>query len=946
MRLDRYDQGGYAGGGITENGGNISGPLVLAGNPSQTLEAVPKQYVDAYFNSLNASNLTAGTLAAARLPAFTGDLQSTAGTSQLSLVNSGVVAGEHGKVTVNSKGIITGGGNITNDDIPFGLPWNKINPASLPSTLSGYGITNGINLSGGTLTGFLSVTNQPTLGSHVATKQYVDALVSGGGIAVGDILRKPYSNTPAGFLKCNGAEVSKTTYADLYAKIGDQYQENTMSGSGKPWQFQYDINATQSGDIVGWTADTGLPYYLAYSNTIVTKNRVYVIGGHTNTVPTNAVYYATLNADGTLGTWTAGTALPAATFHNEVIVIKNRVYVFGGNNASNTATLATVYSAVINADGTLGNWVTETNLPYAVRAMSAFATKTRIYLIGGVNGSTHLNTVIYANINSDGSLGAWAYANNLPWTYSQGQIAVIKNKVYIVGGAFNTSSTLSNIYSATIDSDGAIGSWNFVGNMPGALAIAQIVVSKNTLYVMGGHNGSAYVGTVYYCSINQDGTLGTWSTGTSLALATGNATVAVGQNRIYMIAGFNGGYLSNVYSAPVIGGLNDYSSYYSTDNTNYILPGAGQPWIQQYEINNIQSSATVTGWVSNTNLPEVLSYHRTFVTKNRVYIVGIVNGNSIYTSAIFTAPINADGTLGAWVLGSSLPGPCSKCSVAVIKNRVYIFGGLISNAGAVTNTVYTAPINADGTLGTWTSGISLPSGRFASGVLVTKNKVYLIGGSTSNTTTTNSVISASIGSNGLLGQWVIEVNLPISLGNMGCCVIKNYVYLIGGSTSSDATNSIYRASFNTDGTLSSWALSSMTLPENFSNTQVFTTNNRVYLLGGNNVSNGVIKIYSCIINSDGTLGEWVNSGSMPAVIFNSQIFVTNNFIYSCGGHNSSLTALVSSVYSAPILGGLNDYSAYYNGTIFPADPALSGDKFTLPDLTADELFGSYSYIKY
>ena len=266
MRLDRYDQGGYAGGGITENGGNISGPLVLAGNPSQTLEAVPKQYVDAYFNSLNASNLTAGTLAAARLPNFTGDLQSVAGTSQLTLANSGVTPGEYGKVTVNAKGIVTSGGDISDTDIPFGLGWDKINPVTLPSTLAGYGITNAINVSGGTLTGFLSVTNQPTLGTHVATKQYVDALVSSGDIAVGDILRKPYSNTPAGFLKCNGAEVSKTTYADLYAIIGDNFIVNTTPGSGKPWKQQYEINTTQSSDITGWMTGTSLPGALTGSH--------------------------------------------------------------------------------------------------------------------------------------------------------------------------------------------------------------------------------------------------------------------------------------------------------------------------------------------------------------------------------------------------------------------------------------------------------------------------------------------------------------------------------------------------------------------------------------------------------------------------------------------------------------------------------------------------------
>ena len=46
------------------------------------------------------------------------------------------------------------------------------------------------------------------------------------------------------------------------------------------------------------------------------------------------------------------------------------------------------------------------------------------------------------------------------------------------------------------------------------------------------------------------------------------------------------------------------------------------------------------------------------------------------------------------------------------------------------STVYTAPINADGTLGTWTTGTSLPSVLCSSQAIVTKNRVYLLGGYT------------------------------------------------------------------------------------------------------------------------------------------------------------------------------------------------------------------------
>ena len=61
------------------------------------------------YGSVSASDLTSGTLDAARLPAFTGDATTAAGTSVLTLAASGVTADTYNKVTVNAKGLVTGG---------------------------------------------------------------------------------------------------------------------------------------------------------------------------------------------------------------------------------------------------------------------------------------------------------------------------------------------------------------------------------------------------------------------------------------------------------------------------------------------------------------------------------------------------------------------------------------------------------------------------------------------------------------------------------------------------------------------------------------------------------------------------------------------------------------------------------------------------------------------
>jgi hypothetical protein len=70
-----------------------------------------------------------------------GDATGSGTTSiSLTLANSGVTAGTYPKVTVNAKGLVTGGASLAAADIPA-LDWGKITSGK-PTTLSGYGITD------------------------------------------------------------------------------------------------------------------------------------------------------------------------------------------------------------------------------------------------------------------------------------------------------------------------------------------------------------------------------------------------------------------------------------------------------------------------------------------------------------------------------------------------------------------------------------------------------------------------------------------------------------------------------------------------------------------------------------------------------------------------------------------------------------------------------------
>lgn len=577
MKINIYEQGGNLDGGYTMPGMTLTGPLLVTVNPTAGNHAVNKQYVDTAATNLNAENVNAGTLAASHLPEYIGDIAKFEGNTNITLRETGISPGEYTKVTVNSKGFITAGSVMSDTDLPD-LSWNKIT-LDRPNTLSGYGVTDALSV-GGTVTGQLTLAGAPINASDAATKQYVDgAGTSGGGLVTGDIINRLVPTTPSGYLKCNGAVISKTTYANLYAVVGDAFNTAFPAGNGRPWEQQYGLSRTDTFQSNNWKADGYFSPQLTNSAVLMTKNRAYLIGGmdHTTLTPTTAVYTTAINADGTFAGWTSTTALPYAVYAATCFVTVNRVYILGGTNGTNMIT------AVINADGTLGAWeVVAKTPPYNLLEPKVVVTKNRVYLLSANMNGGHLNAMYSCTFGSDGVISNWSTAGSLPISgISQTFIAVTRNRVYLIGGT-GTQDITTSIFVASINQDGTLGSWSNSGlSLPtGVYNYTSGFVTRSKVFIVHPYGGNGYSNIHYEAPINADGTLGTWTIASKASMSgVNNFALFVTSTRVYILGGElqSGGINTTIYSNQITGGTNDYSPYYNgtstvTDPNNFTLP--------------------------------------------------------------------------------------------------------------------------------------------------------------------------------------------------------------------------------------------------------------------------------------------------------------------------------------------------------------------------------------
>lgn len=774
-----------------------------------------------------------------------------------------------------------------------------------------------------------------------------------------------------------------------------------------PLSTVYTAPINADGSLGSWSIYNNLPAPIASSATFITKNRIYTLGGYnSSSIPVATVYYANISSDGSIGNWVADTALPSAVAAANIFVTKNRVYLCGGIGATSNL-LSTVYAAPINPDGTIGTWTTGVALPVATYNAQYFATKTRAYIIGGVTASNRTAAVYSAPINQDGTLGSWGAGTSLPYAVSNAHSFIVKNKLYLLGGGTN-SDWLSAIYSCPVyggkndySSYYSVGhvnylmpgsgkpwqqqyqintaqstditGWTTTTTLPAIQGNSAVLVTKNRVYLIGGKDNSGYLDTVRSASINADGTLGSWTTEISFPIAISDAQLVTTKAHVYMIGGRNAsGYLNVVYSASInadgsIGSWTKQAEYvYQTlsgsgsfnlplQATNVTIRGKGANGSIGPGTWNNPYFYYALGSVGGDYVPEFTTYTGASlpptmtVTNFGSTYTAILAGQNLYSFNATELQIFCSYTYTA---GPTLTGASS--SITVDGTTYTYTGGVGTVATQQTNNLTfpgtaSVPVSyniASGGYGqiTYSFGNYLPAAMGSGKVFVTKNRIYMVGGYV-NGAYSSAVYTATIDSNGVIGAWSATTSLPGVLAFSSLAVTCNRVYLIGGSTDgNNSVSTVYTAPIAENGVIGTWTTGT-SLNTAVCKASVFVTANKLYVIGGNTANNtaGAL-VQTAPINSDGTLGAWVSGTSLPGVLSESSLIAIKDHIYLLNGSTGS--AYVNTNYMASIVGSVNDYVSYYDGSIVAYETPNPTDLFALPDFSSKEKNGVNLYIKY
>ena len=274
------------------------------------------------------------------------------------------------------------------------------------------------------------------------------------------------------------------------------------------------------------------------------------------------------------------------------------------------------------------------------------------------------------------------------------------------------------------------------------------------------------------------------------------------------------------------------------------------------------SSGQLGQWRNLKPMPDNLSNQAFTVSGGHIYTTNTAWGN--VKGGTWYAPLNPDGSPGTWTQTGSAPNE-NRVEVRLVvgKGALYTVGGHIVHNDPSTTVEY-AIIKSDGSLGPWTKTSSLNTPRASAAVIVCGNYIYAAGGWTLDWGGWPKTVEyARINPDCSLGPWKQTSPMLKSRIASGCAAIDGSLYVIGGGRHNYLTSTVERATINDNGTLGKWVYDTP-LPEDRQCT-VAVLEGRIYVVGGTKAFYGkkpTISVLCSTAQPDHSLKPWAETSPL------------------------------------------------------------------------------------
>lgn len=810
------------------------------------------------------------------------------------------------------------------------------------------------SMTGGTVAGWGSTTNTPTNIALSGTAAYNGRIYlvggdrdSGGQYTATVTYATVNSNGTLSSWNTTSSLNTGRRYHGVIAHNGYIYAIGGQSPTSLTSVEYAKINA--NGTLGAWQSTVSLPVYRMGFGIEAYNGYLYAIAGNAGGAVTNTVIYARLNANGSIASdsgcgnsWCSTTNTSSNRLWPAAAAYNGWLYVVGGNGGAGGLPNPSLIRAPINSDGTLGSWInsSEANTPRSVTAVEIW--NGYLYMMGGCSagvpgfscpGDVHLNTVEYAPIHADGSLGTWRTTASFTTARIMHGSAVWNGYLYVLGGCTVGSycNFTNSVQYTSINPAGSLadGSWSSGTNLPASYSFGVSTIYNGCLYHVGGWSGTVgYLDVVRYATISNNGSIGSWTTsGNTMSVGRRSHSITIYNGRLYVSGG-------QIGAGPTMTDIIEYADINSDcsisafTTTTLSLPAAlmwdsfviYNDWA--YSIGGDVGSTNNTRWASvdastgditgswSTSTTVNINQHRAVVHSGFMYLVGGMINNSLNT-VIRYAPIQSDGSISgdSWVTGTSYLYPRRSFSSFMYNGYLYMAGG--NDESSPTLSMEMAPVLSDGSVGTWQEagdidqarGHSNQAGYVFGGAAAHNGYIYLAGGYTGSNHT-NSVVYKALNNGGQGGPATFAAGTTFTTARKfhASVAYNGYIYVLGGCTTSTlcttATNTVRYAPLNVGGSIGSWSNATTNFTTARRDLYAFAYNGRMYVVSGREADgNTLYDIQYATIQTNGNINtSWTTDGtSFPSTGYAPGVALNGNVLYVLGGASSSTTTYYSVV---------------------------------------------------